>query len=191
MLQNKDINLIPRIIVLSLILLTILFSNNLVSLVLLFIYFALISANECNMKTIILLLLDLFGLCIVFSLNNYTFFKTLLVISYIYIFYLFYKTSKKEVTKTVITSDDEKAYKNVDEELQNGDILNNEDKEQINRNLEYKIFQDKYEKKENRFIRFYGSRNSKKEGILEQFNLINILYIIFNILVLLIIIMVK
>lgn len=191
MLQNKDINLIPRIIVLSLFILTILFTNNLVSLVLLFIYFALISANDYSTKTIALILFDLLGLCILFSLNNPTLFKLSLILSYLFIYYTLYKNKEKEVSKTVITSDDEKAYKNVDEELQNGDILNNEDKEQINRNLEYKIFQDKYEKKENRFIRFYGSRNSKKEGILEQFNLINILYIIFNILVLLIIIMVK
>lgn len=191
MLQNKDINLIPRIIVLSLFILTILFTNNLVSLVLLFIYFALISANDYSTKTIALILFDLLGLCILFSLNNPTLFKLSLILSYLFIYYALYKNKEKEVSKTVITSDDEKAYKNVDEELQNGDILNNEDKEQINRNLEYKIFQDKYEKKENRFIRFYGSRNSKKEGILEQFNLINILYIIFNILVLLIIIMVK
>lgn len=191
MLQNKDINLIPRIIVLSLFILTILFTNNLVSLVLLFIYFALISANDYSTKTIALILFDLLGLCILFSLNNPTLFKLSLIISYIFIYYALYKNKEKEVSKTIITSDDKKAYKNVDEELQNGDILNNEDKEQINRNLEYKIFQDKYEKKENRFIRFYGSRNSKKEGILEQFNLINILYIIFNILVLLIIIMVK
>ena len=142
-------------------------------------------------KTIILLLLDLFGLCIVFSLNNYTFFKTLLVISYIYIFYLFYKTSKKEVTKTVITSDDEKAYKNVDEELQNGDILNNEDKEQINRDLEYKILQDKYEKKENRFIRFYNNKKGKNIEFKDQFDFINFVYIFFNIVILLIVIMVK
>lgn len=191
MLQNKDINLIPRIIVLSLFILTILFTNNLVSLVLLFIYFALISANDYSTKTLALILFDLLGLCILFSLNNPTLFKLSLTLSYLFIYYALYKNKEKEVSKTVITSDDEKTYKNVDEELQNGDILNNEDKEQINRNLEYKIFQDKYEKKENRFIRFYGSRNSKKEGILEQFNLINILYIIFNILVLLIIIMVK
>ena len=194
MFNNPRIHLYNKIICMLLTYLVIIFNYSSISLLLMFIIYFMLIKNDDKIYSMIISLFFVGAFALLYIYDVTFWVKLILIVAYTY-YYLYLDISKvkfrkKKVVKEITKEDiKEEVEEKVKEELENGNNLTDEDKKEIEDNLEKKVEAEYLEIKGNYFLRYYQvqQRLGRKRYRLDMENM---MYIFVNILALVICVLV-
>ena len=194
MFNNPRIHLYNKIVCMLLTYLVIIFNYSSISLLLMFIIYFMLIKNDDKIYSMIISLFFVGAFALLYIYDVTFWVKLILIVAYTY-YYLYLDISKvkfrkKKVVKEITKEDiKEEVEEKVKEELENGNNLTDEDKKEIEDNLEKKVEAEYLEIKGNHFLRYYQvqQRLGRKRYRLDMENM---MYIFVNILALVICVLV-
>ena len=186
MFNNPRIHLYNKIICMLLTYLVIIFNYSSISLLLMFIIYFMLIKNDDKIYSMIISLFFVGAFALLYIYDVTFWVKLILIVAYTY-YYLYLDISKVKFRKKKVVKEITK--EDIKEELENGNNLTDEDKKEIEDNLEKKVEAEYLEIKGNYFLRYYQvqQRLGRKRYRLDMENM---MYIFVNILALVICVLV-
>lgn len=163
MFNNPKIHIYNKLLCLLLYSLVIIFNTSSISLLLLFIIFFVMIKEDTRMYSMIISMAFVFAFALLYIFDVTVWVKLILLVAYIYYFlYLDINNlpkRKKEVVAEVKVDTEEikkDIEEKVDKELEKGNTLTEDQKQEIKSRLDSKVESEAKKKQDNYFIRYYN-----------------------------------